>query len=69
MKHKTTIPELIQREGKWWGGLPPIIAYGTGWVTVSDWSKPHSHPMYKIRDWRMWHNFDAKLSDVKATVN
>ena len=46
MKCKTTIPELIRKAGKWWGGEAPVIRLDTGWVSRSDWSKATWH---KIR--------------------
>ncbi len=51
MKKKSliTIRYLIEREGKWWGGQPPIFRYDTGWVKVSDWSKAHLHPVHKTK--------------------
>ena len=52
MKCKTTIPELLRKAGKWWGGEAPVVAWTTGWVTRNDWMEPipHQHRWYKIRE-------------------
>lgn len=37
-KKLTTIRELIEKDGRWYGGIEPYV-FDTGWVARKDWAR------------------------------